>query len=120
MTVTVVDAFADRAFSGNPAAVCLLDTPAPDAWMRGLASEMNLSETAFLTPGPDGAFGLRWLTPEVEVDLCGHATLASAHVLFESGRLAPDADPLALAEALVARVLAEATYAPLPDTLETP
>ena len=92
MTITVVDAFADRPFSGNPAAVCILDTPAPDAWMRGLASEMNLSETAFLTPGPDGAFGLRWLTPEVEVDLCGHATLASAHVLFESGRLAPDAE----------------------------
>lgn len=92
MTVTVVDAFADRPFSGNPAAVCLLDAPAPEAWMRGLASEMNLSETAFLTPAPDGAFGLRWLTPEVEVDLCGHATLASAHVLFESGRLAPAAE----------------------------
>lgn len=87
MTVTVVDAFAERPFEGNPAAVCLLDAPAPEAWMRGLAAEMNLSETAFLTPAADGAFDLRWLTPEVEVDLCGHATLASAHVLFESGRL---------------------------------
>ena len=91
MTVTVVDAFAERPFEGNPAAVCLLDAPAPEDWMRGLAAEMNLSETAFVTPGSDGAFGLRWLTPEVEVDLCGHATLASAHVLFETGRLAPDA-----------------------------
>jgi len=88
MTVTVVDAFAERPFEGNPAAVCLLDAPAPEGWMRGLAAEMNLAETAFLTPGADGAFGLRWLTPTVEVDLCGHATLASAHVLFGSGRLA--------------------------------
>ncbi|WP_412061605.1 PhzF family phenazine biosynthesis protein [Rubrivirga sp. IMCC45206] len=92
MTVTVVDAFADRPFAGNPAAVVVLDAPAPAAWMRNLAAEMNLSETAFLTPGTDGAYGLRWLTPEVEVDLCGHATLASAHVLFESGRLAADAE----------------------------
>ena len=88
MTVTVVDAFAERPFEGNPAAVCVLDAPAPEDWMRGLAAEMNLSETAFVTPGTDGAFGLRWLTPEVEVDLCGHATLASAHVLYETGRLA--------------------------------
>ncbi|WP_412069503.1 PhzF family phenazine biosynthesis protein [Rubrivirga sp. IMCC43871] len=92
MTVTVVDAFADRPFAGNPAAVVVLDAPAPAAWMRDLAVEMNLSETAFLTPGADGAYGLRWLTPEVEVNLCGHATLASAHVLFESGRLVPDAE----------------------------
>ncbi len=87
MTVTVVDAFAERPFEGNPAAVCLLDAPAPEDWMRGLAAEMNLSETAFLTPGDDDVYNLRWLTPEVEVELCGHATLASAHVLFESGRL---------------------------------
>ncbi len=90
MLVTVVDAFADRPFTGNPAAVCLLDVPADDAWMRALAAEMNLSETAFLVP-EDDAFRLRWLTPTVEVDLCGHATLAAAHVLFESGRLPPDA-----------------------------
>ena len=86
MTVTVVDAFAERPFEGNPAAVCVLDAPAPEAWTRALAAEMNLSETAFVTPGADGAHNLRWLTPETEVDLCGHATLASAHVLFETGR----------------------------------
>ena len=91
MTVTVVDAFADRPFAGNPAAVCLLDAPAPEDWMRALAMEMNLSETAFVTPGDDGAFGLRWLTPEAEVDLCGHATLASAHLLYETAHVAPDA-----------------------------
>ena len=91
MTVTVVDAFAERPFEGNPAAVCVLDAPAPEDWMRGLAREMNLSETAFLTPGDDGAFDLRWLTPTLEVDLCGHATLASAHVLFETGRVQDEA-----------------------------
>lgn len=91
MTVTVVDAFADRPFEGNPAAVCLLDAPAPEEWMRDLAAEMNLSETAFVTPGGDGVFGLRWLTPEVEVDLCGHATLASAHLIYEAGRVSADA-----------------------------
>jgi len=92
MTVTVVDAFAERPFTGNPAAVVVLEAPAPVAWMRALAGEMNLSETAFLTPAADGAFGLRWFTPAVEVDLCGHATLASAHVLFETARLGPDAE----------------------------
>jgi PhzF family phenazine biosynthesis protein len=81
-----VDAFADRPFSGNPAVVCLLDRPREEAWMQSVAREMNLSETAFLEDRRDG-FGLRWFTPAVEVDLCGHATLASAHVLFESGRL---------------------------------
>ena len=91
MTVTVVDAFADRPFAGNPAAVCVLDAPAPEDWMRSLAREMNLSETAYLVPD-DGAWGLRWFTPEVEIDLCGHATLASAHVLYETGRLA-DSEP---------------------------
>ena len=93
MTITVVDAFAERPFTGNPAAVCVLDRPPPDGWMRDLAAEMNLSETAFLTPtDSDDAFRLRWFTPESEVDLCGHATLASAHVLFETGRLAVDAE----------------------------
>ena len=98
MTVTTIDAFADRPFTGNPAAVCVLDRPAPDDWMQALAGEMNLAETAFVEPGADGAlaaptsrFGLRWFTPTVEVDLCGHATLASAHLLYESGRLASDA-----------------------------
>jgi PhzF family phenazine biosynthesis protein len=83
-----VDAFTDVAFRGNPAAVCLLDGPRPDAWLQAVGREMNLSETAFLVPRADG-FDLRWFTPAVEVDLCGHATLASAHVLWETGRLAP-------------------------------
>lgn len=91
MTITTVDAFSGRPFEGNPAAVCLLDASAPDEWMQALAAEMNLSETAFLVPEGD-AFRLRWFTPAVEVDLCGHATLASAHVLYEGGRLAPDAE----------------------------
>lgn len=81
-----VDAFADRPFSGNPAAVCLLTSPADAAWMQQVAAEMNLSETAFMWPEGDN-YRLRWFTPAVEVDLCGHATLASAHVLWESGRL---------------------------------
>lgn len=84
-----VDAFADRAFAGNPAAVCLLPEPRDAAWMQSVAREMNLSETAFLhpqTPQADG-WSLRWFTPAIEVELCGHATLASAHVLWQSGRL---------------------------------
>lgn len=89
MTITTIDAFASGPFSGNPAAVCILDAPASDDWMQALAGEMNLSETAFLVPD-NGAFELRWFTPAVEVDLCGHATLASAHLLYESGRLASD------------------------------
>ena len=80
----VVDAFTDRPFTGNPAAVCLLDAPASDEWMGHVAGEMNLSETAFLHPQPDG-WRLRWFTPLVEVDLCGHATLAAAHVLRARG-----------------------------------
>jgi len=85
-----VDAFTARAFGGNPAGVCLLDAPHPDEWMRSVAMEMNLSETAFLLPESDG-YRLRWFTPLVEVDLCGHATLASAHILFERGLLSPQA-----------------------------
>jgi PhzF family phenazine biosynthesis protein len=84
-----VDAFTDKPFAGNPAAVCLLKEAAADDWMRIVAQEMNLSETAFLVPQADG-YGLRWFTPAVEVDLCGHATLASAHVLWEAGYLAAD------------------------------
>ncbi len=86
--ITVVDAFADRPFGGNPAAVCVLPAPAPEPWMRDVAREMNLAETAFLHPAEDG-FSLRWFTPAAEVDLCGHATLASAHVLWEDGHLTP-------------------------------
>ncbi len=79
-----VDAFTDAPYAGNPAAVCLLDAPAPDGWMQDVAAEMNLSETAFTWPEGD-ARRLRWFTPCVEVDLCGHATLATAHVLFARG-----------------------------------
>lgn len=84
--ITVVDAFADRPFAGNPAAVCILPGPAPDAWMRNVAREMNLPETAFLHRIDEG-WSLRWFTPSVEVDLCGHATLASAHVLWQDAYL---------------------------------
>jgi len=85
-----VDAFASRPFEGNPAAVCLLDRERPDSWMQHLAAEMNLSETAFLLPA-GSHYGLRWFTPTTEVPLCGHATLASAHALWESGLLPSDA-----------------------------
>lgn len=85
-----VDAFTGQVFSGNPAAVCLLEKPMLDAWLQNVAAEMNLSETAFILPEKDG-FRLRWFTPKVEVELCGHATLASAHILFETGILKPDA-----------------------------
>ncbi len=81
-----VDAFADKPFSGNPAAVCILSEVRDAAWMQSVAREMNLSETAFLSRQEEG-FDLRWFTPAVEVDLCGHATLASAHVLWEEGFL---------------------------------
>lgn len=89
--VVQVDAFTDRPFAGNPAAVCILQGPADEGWMRNVAAEMNLSETAFLHPHADG-WSLRWFTPAVEVDLCGHATLASAHVLWEDGHLPADAE----------------------------
>lgn len=85
-----VDAFTDRPFGGNPAAICVLETEASAAWMQLVAAEMNLSETAFVRPRPDG-FSLRWFTPTVEVDLCGHATLATAHALW-SERIAPDSE----------------------------
>jgi PhzF family phenazine biosynthesis protein len=83
------DAFTSRPFAGNPAAVCLLTQPPGDGWMQLVAAEMNLSETAFLLPRSEG-FDLRWFTPTIEADLCGHATLAAAHVLWEIGSLAPD------------------------------
>ena len=89
LNITQVDAFTSQAFGGNPAAVCLLPAPAEAGWMRRVAREMNLSETAFLVRRETGGFDLRWFTPAVEVDLCGHATLASAHVLWEEGHLPP-------------------------------
>ena len=85
----VVDAFTDQPFAGNPAAVCVLDGPADETWMKLVAREMNLSETAFLWP-VESAYSLRWLTPSVEVKICGHATLASAFTLWETGVLKPD------------------------------
>jgi PhzF family phenazine biosynthesis protein len=84
-----IDAFSGTPFAGNPAAVCLLDRVRPDAWMQAVAAEMNLSETAFLEPLEHG-YRLRWFTPALEVDLCGHATLASAHFLYEGGHVAPE------------------------------
>ncbi len=91
--IVQVDAFTATPYGGNPAAVCILNAPRDDKWMATIAMEMNLSETAFLVPdaADHGAYQLRWFTPAVEVALCGHATLGSAHVLWESGRLAPHA-----------------------------
>lgn len=84
--ITQVDAFTDKPFAGNPAAVCILAKAAEETWMQNVAREMNLSETAFLVRAKDG-YDLRWFTPAIEVALCGHATLASAHVLWEEGHL---------------------------------
>ncbi|MGH9486774.1 MAG: PhzF family phenazine biosynthesis protein [Terriglobales bacterium] len=80
-----VDAFSGTAFGGNPAVVCLLQAPRAAAWMQAVAREMQASETAFLQPraGEDASFALRWFTPTVEVSLCGHATLASAHAVWQ-------------------------------------
>jgi PhzF family phenazine biosynthesis protein len=97
--IVQVDAFTNTPFRGNPAAVCFLAEARDPAWMQNVAREMNLSETAFLVPRTKGLNGrnwpseidLRWFTPEVEVDLCGHATVASAHALWETGRLSADA-----------------------------
>jgi predicted PhzF superfamily epimerase YddE/YHI9 len=86
--ISIVDAFTAEPFAGNPAAVCLLPEPAAEAWMQDVAREMSLSETAFLVP-EEGSYRLRWFTPAREVDLCGHATLASAHLLWLDGHLAP-------------------------------
>ena len=86
----IVDAFTDRPFAGNPAGVVVLDAPAPEGWMHDVAAELNLSETAFAVRGQTpGAYELRWFTPLVEVDLCGHATLATAHALAEDGEPGP-------------------------------
>ena len=83
-----VDAFTRTPFSGNPAAVCVLPKPASERWMQDVAGEMNLSETAFLVKR-ENSYDLRWFTPTVELDLCGHGTLASAHVLWETGEARP-------------------------------
>ena len=93
LTLYQVDAFTATPFTGNPAAVCVLEQALEDGLMQSIANEMNLSETAFVRKREDGAWHLRWFTPVSEVDLCGHATLASAHVLFEQ-RWAPEDDPI--------------------------
>ena len=89
LTIIQVDAFTNRPFSGNPAAVCVTDSPLEDDLMQAIAAEMNLPETDFLYP-VEGRYSLRWFTPAVEVDLCGHDTLASAHALWCEGHLASD------------------------------
>lgn len=84
--IYTVDAFTSTPFSGNPAAVCILqEFPDDDHWLLKVAKEINLSETAFLCAMGNGSYRLRWFTPETEVDLCGHATLASAQVIWETG-----------------------------------
>jgi PhzF family phenazine biosynthesis protein len=93
MKIYQVDAFTEVPFKGNPAGVCVLEESADDGWMQNVAKEMNLSETAFLAPYEDG-YNLRWFTPSSEVDLCGHATLASAHILWERGYLDEDREAL--------------------------
>jgi PhzF family phenazine biosynthesis protein len=90
MRLLQVDAFTSQPFRGNPAGVCFLDRERDDAWMTNVAAEMNLAETAFLLPRGDGSWSLRWFTPLVEVKLCGHATLGSAHAMWEEGLLAPN------------------------------
>ncbi|BBH19361.1 isomerase [Paenibacillus baekrokdamisoli] len=85
--IAIIDAFASGPFKGNPAAVCLLEHEPNELWMQQVAEEMNLSETAFLLAREDGSYYLRWFTPTTEVDLCGHATLASAHFLWTNGHI---------------------------------
>lgn len=106
--IVQIDAFTDRPFSGNPAAVCLMSDPAGERWMQRVATEMNLSETAFLYPTEDG-YHLRWFTPKKEVKLCGHATLASAHLLWEDQHVPSDQPILfsTLSGTLIARRLGE-------------
>jgi PhzF family phenazine biosynthesis protein len=116
-----VDAFADQAFAGNPAAVCILRGPVEAEWMQKVAREMNLSETAFLWRLEDG-FSLRWFTPAVEVELCGHATLASAHILWETKTLArhDEARFHTLSGLLTATQIADGVEMNLPATRQEP
>ena len=87
-----IDTFTDKPFTGNPAPVFILPEPRDETWMGSVAGELNVSETAFLHHRPDGDWDLRWFTPTREVELCGHATLASAHILWETERLSPEDD----------------------------
>jgi len=88
--ISIIDAFTSEPFRGNPAAVCLIEQEREEQWMRLVAAEMNLSETAFLMPKVDGSYDLRWFTPLEEVELCGHATLAAAHYIWEQGHREPE------------------------------
>lgn len=90
-SIVQVDAFTNQPFKGNPAAICIMEEPADETWMQQVALEMNLSETAYLYP-EDDAYHLRWFTPGAEVELCGHATVAAAHVLWQDGHVAKDAE----------------------------
>lgn len=90
-TIYQVDAFADVAFKGNPAGVMILDKLPSDAWMQSMAMEMNLSETAYVSPNAQAGFDIRYFTPTVEIPLCGHATLASAHIMYQLGVVSADA-----------------------------
>jgi hypothetical protein len=90
IVVHQIDAFTEKAFGGNPAVACLLEDAPDTDWMQAVAREMNLSETAFVVRRKDGDWSLRWFTPGTEVDLCGHATLASAHFLWDLALIAPD------------------------------
>jgi PhzF family phenazine biosynthesis protein len=92
MKIYTIDAFADEPFRGNPAAVCIVDSLHDDAWMQAVAGEMNLSETAFVAPGPDGTFAIRWFTPRTEVTQCGHATIAAAHLIWARSLLPAGAE----------------------------
>src|SRR5437016_1695060 len=98
LTIVQVDAFTSTRFAGNPAAVCVLPAPRDERWMQDVAREMNLSETSFLLPENTG-YRLRWFTPAAEVALCGHATLASAHVLWETGTSPPGRRPASIPRA---------------------
>lgn len=130
MRIRIIDAFTDRPFAGNPAGVCLLDGDAwaDETWMRRVAAELNLSETAFAHPRPDGDWALRWFTPTVETKLCGHATLATTHALHGDGRASGPVRFHTLSGVLVATPqddgsitldfpAAPLTEAPLPDGL---
>lgn len=114
-----VDAFCDRPYGGNPAAVCLLDAPAPATSMQSLAFELGLSETAFVWPAAEG-YSLRWFTPVAEVDLCGHATVAAAHALAASGRLGDARDVRFRTRSGELRAVVDAGHVEIDLPAETP
>jgi PhzF family phenazine biosynthesis protein len=120
-SIIQVDSFTDKPFAGNPAGVCVMDNAASEDWMQAVAAEMNLSETAFLYPIEDG-YHLRWFTPAAEVEMCGHGTLASAHVLWEEGHLKPDQTARfhAISGLLLASKVGDLIELNFPATMVTP